>query len=247
MSATNSTPNYGLPQYVADDKPTYLGDFNKAMLDIDTNMKSIDNKAVSAESAVETANSNATQAINTANEASQTAQTAQATATTAKTTADTAKETAETAKSTADTAKETADTAKETADTAKSTADNLNTRVTNLENFDPEWTEPVDIKKSGFTGSFNCSYSKKLKLLTLFGRLDKNPIGTGDVVLGVLPEECRPTSERIVYNACYEQNNNLSLTLYFRPNGDIVWPNTDTNLQHFNIRFNETINWSFWK
>lgn len=39
MSATNKTPNYGLPQYVAEDKPTYLGDFNKAMLDIDTNMK----------------------------------------------------------------------------------------------------------------------------------------------------------------------------------------------------------------
>ena len=46
MSATNSTPNYDLPQYVATDKPTYLGDFNKAMLDIDTNMKTIDNKAV---------------------------------------------------------------------------------------------------------------------------------------------------------------------------------------------------------
>ena len=39
MSSTNTTPNFGLPQYIPTDKPTFLGDFNKAMLDIDTNMK----------------------------------------------------------------------------------------------------------------------------------------------------------------------------------------------------------------
>lgn len=36
MSFTNSTPNYGLPQYVGTDKPTFLGDFNNAMSKIDT-------------------------------------------------------------------------------------------------------------------------------------------------------------------------------------------------------------------
>lgn len=36
MSFTNSTPNYGLPQYVGTDKPTFLGDFNNAMTAIDT-------------------------------------------------------------------------------------------------------------------------------------------------------------------------------------------------------------------
>lgn len=36
MSFTNSTPNYGLPQYVGTDKPTFLGDFNNAMSTIDT-------------------------------------------------------------------------------------------------------------------------------------------------------------------------------------------------------------------
>lgn len=35
MSFTNSTPNYGLPQYVGTDKPTFLGDFNNAMTAID--------------------------------------------------------------------------------------------------------------------------------------------------------------------------------------------------------------------
>lgn len=31
MSASNQTTNYGLPQYVPDDKPKYLTDFNYAM------------------------------------------------------------------------------------------------------------------------------------------------------------------------------------------------------------------------
>ena len=122
MSATNSTSNYGLPQYVATDKPTYLGDFNKAMLDIDTNMKSIDNKASSAESAVATANTNASQALENANQASTKADTAQATATQAQTTATTAKNTAENAQSTATQAQTTATQAQSTATQAQATA-----------------------------------------------------------------------------------------------------------------------------
>ena len=41
MASTNTTANYGLPQYVANDKPTYLGDFNAAMLSIDTAIKGV--------------------------------------------------------------------------------------------------------------------------------------------------------------------------------------------------------------
>lgn len=115
MSATNSTPNYGLPQYVADDKPTYLGDFNKAMLDIDTNMKSIDNKAEGAESGIASVTATANQALENANQASTKADTAQATATQAQTTATSAKNTAETAQSTATQAQSTATQAQTTA------------------------------------------------------------------------------------------------------------------------------------
>lgn len=118
MSATNSTPNYGLPQYVADDKPTYLGDFNKAMLDIDTNMKSIDNKAVSAESEIASAQATANQALENANAANTKATTAQATAEQAQTSATNAQSAAETAQSTATSAKNTADTANTTANQA---------------------------------------------------------------------------------------------------------------------------------
>lgn len=38
MASTNKTPNYNLPQFVANDKPTWLGDFNSAMSNIDTAM-----------------------------------------------------------------------------------------------------------------------------------------------------------------------------------------------------------------
>lgn len=39
MSATNSTTNYNLPQFIGTDKPAWLTDFNGAMADIDTAIK----------------------------------------------------------------------------------------------------------------------------------------------------------------------------------------------------------------
>lgn len=41
MAATNHTPNYNLPVFVNDDIPTWLGDWNTAMGDIDTALKNI--------------------------------------------------------------------------------------------------------------------------------------------------------------------------------------------------------------
>lgn len=180
MSATNSTPNYGLPQYVADDKPTYLGDFNKAMLDIDTNMKSIDNKASSAESSVATANSNASQALENANQASTKADNAQATATQAQSTANTAKTTADTAKTTATTASETANTA----------LSNSQKALQNLEQFN--LTESLKLKSSSFTKKMNALnigsstalniiYDKTNKIFKLYGRVDVTSTAQGEV------------------------------------------------------------------
>ena len=39
MSHTNSTTNYGLPQFLSSDKPAWMADINVAMSDIDTQMK----------------------------------------------------------------------------------------------------------------------------------------------------------------------------------------------------------------
>lgn len=41
MSYTNTTPNLKLPQYIASDEPTYLDDFNRAMLTIDTGIHAL--------------------------------------------------------------------------------------------------------------------------------------------------------------------------------------------------------------
>lgn len=97
MAHTNSTENYGLPQWIGTDKPTFLGDFNSAFGTIDTQMKS---NADAASNAVSTANSasavatsantNATTALNTANSAASDAASAVTTAGTANTTATTA-------------------------------------------------------------------------------------------------------------------------------------------------------------
>lgn len=73
MSATNQTPNYNLPQYIGTDVPSYLGDFNKAMLDIDTAIKGVDNKATQANSTANTANSTANTAKSTAENAQEVA------------------------------------------------------------------------------------------------------------------------------------------------------------------------------
>lgn len=56
MASTNKTPHYQLPQYIGTDEPTYLGDFNSAMLTIDTNIYQADTTAKSADT-------NATNAI----------------------------------------------------------------------------------------------------------------------------------------------------------------------------------------
>ena len=48
MGFTNSTPNLHLPQYAANDKPSYLTDFNNAMLAIDQGYAGIKSTAESA-------------------------------------------------------------------------------------------------------------------------------------------------------------------------------------------------------
>lgn len=57
MSATNSTLNYQLPQFIATDKPAWLVDFNGAMSDIDTAIKEA---KTAGDNAQTTANTNAT-------------------------------------------------------------------------------------------------------------------------------------------------------------------------------------------
>lgn len=56
MSSTNKTPNYGLPQYIDTDKPTFLGDFNDAMGIIDKGMNDNKNSAGEGSNKMDEAN-----------------------------------------------------------------------------------------------------------------------------------------------------------------------------------------------
>lgn len=157
MSSTNKTPNYDLPQFVANDVPSWLGDFNQAMSKIDTQMKANDSKAQSAETNAENANSSATQALQTANQANTTANGANTNATNALSLATTANDNASTAKQNAATALSTANTANGLASSANSTAQNANTNankaLTELNKFN--LTNSQIIGSTGIIGQTN--------------------------------------------------------------------------------------------
>jgi len=71
MSHTNSTTNYGLPQFLTGDKPAWLTDVNNAYADIDAGMKA-------AQSAADNAQGDATQALTDAGNAATAASAADA-------------------------------------------------------------------------------------------------------------------------------------------------------------------------
>ena len=66
MSHTNSTTNYGLPQFLTSDKPAWLTDINNAFSDIDTAVYNAQTKADTAYTDAGNAQLDATTAINNA-------------------------------------------------------------------------------------------------------------------------------------------------------------------------------------
>lgn len=122
MGHTNETNNLHLPQFVATDKPTFLGDINGAMLAIDNAYGTISAEATGAASTAQTAATAAASAVETASGAVATAQQAATDATSAAGVANTAAATANNAQSTAVLAKSTADAAAADAAEAKAAA-----------------------------------------------------------------------------------------------------------------------------
>ena len=87
MAHTNHTTNYELPQFVASDKPTWLGDVNGAMSAIDTAIAGVAVTASGADSKADSAISTANTAAGTASDAATLANTANTNANSALTTA----------------------------------------------------------------------------------------------------------------------------------------------------------------
>lgn len=80
MSHTNETPYLKLPQWAATDKPTWLGDMNQAMKDLDSGMAAFNTKVDSFDATVAAATKAANDATAAASAASQAASSAQAAA-----------------------------------------------------------------------------------------------------------------------------------------------------------------------
>lgn len=101
---TNQTPNYNLPQFIAGDKPTWLGDVNGAMSTIDTAIAGVNTVAGGADSKADGAIATANAAAGTATDAATLANTANTNASSALTTAGNAATAASAAQSTAEAA-----------------------------------------------------------------------------------------------------------------------------------------------
>lgn len=110
FASTNKTANYELPQFVGTDKPTWLGDFNSAMADIDAGMHENASDISSMASDVQTATSTASQASQNVASLTSTVNTLSSTVSSVQTTANNASQTASSALNTANTANGKADT-----------------------------------------------------------------------------------------------------------------------------------------
>ena len=106
---TNETANYDLPQFVGTDKPTWLGDFNEAMADIDAGMHENASDIASMQTDVATATATASQASQDVASLTSTVNTLSGNVTTATTTANNAQQTANSALNVANTKVSTSD------------------------------------------------------------------------------------------------------------------------------------------
>lgn len=107
---TNATTNYELPQFIGTDKPTWLGDFNEAMADIDAGMHENASDIATMQTAVSTATSTASQASQDVSTLTTTVNSLSGTVSGVQTTANNASQTASSALNTANTANGKADT-----------------------------------------------------------------------------------------------------------------------------------------
>ena len=110
FASTNKTANYNLPQFVGTDKPTWLGDFNEAMFDIDAGMHANASDIDTLDSAVASASASASQASQDVATLTSTVSSLSSDVSTVTTTANNAQQTATSALNTANTANGKADT-----------------------------------------------------------------------------------------------------------------------------------------
>ena len=132
FASTNKTANYELPQFVGTDKPTWLGDFNEAMSDIDAGMHKNASDIANMESDVATATQTASQASQDVTKLTGTVNTLSSTVSSVQTTANNASQTASSALNTANTANSKADTNASAISTLQSDVSDLSDDVDDM-------------------------------------------------------------------------------------------------------------------
>lgn len=142
FASTNKTANYDLPQFVGTDKPTWLGDINEAMADIDAGMHENATNIESMASDVASASATASQASQDVSALTSTVNTLSSNVTAVTTTANNAQSTATSALNTANTANGKADTNANDISTINSNLTTINTKVANITG-SILWTNPT--------------------------------------------------------------------------------------------------------
>lgn len=141
FASTNKTANYDLPQFVGTDKPTWLGDFNQAMFDIDAGMHTNATDIESIETIAQNASASASQASQDVAGLTSTVSTLSSNVTSVTATANNAQQTATSALNTANTANGKADT---NASNITALTTRVSTNETNIDNLTGTilWTNP---------------------------------------------------------------------------------------------------------
>ena len=201
MSSTNKTPNYKLSQYVGTDKPTYLGDYNGDMLNIDTQMKANADAATNAEASAGEAVTKAEQAQTKIDSIDKRVSSAETNITQLQTTVQSQGENITQISNTANNAQTSATAAANKADSVEKELNNFGkwSGQLNLEAFD------VSMIRSILKGNYN----NDLNLLSIYGTWSYSAPQTGSHKIGALPSSIpAPKENRTVYAACTVVGNN---------------------------------------
>ena len=245
MAHSNHTANYELSQFVANDKPTFLGDYNGDMSKIDAAIKAADNKAGAADTTAESAAALATSASTTATEAATDAATAIANATTALNTANNATTTAQNASTAAQSASTTASAAATKADAAKAEAEAATAAVALKPSYDetfarmfsmtsndvvPTGTDTFTVREAGTI--FKVAKNTDETLAKFYGRVQVtcSALASADSykLCTLATGFSAPTAAFNIFGLTGEDNNGTPLTAFLKvtTTGDVeLWAN----------------------
>ena len=247
MSYTNQTPNYGLPQYVGTDKPTFLGDFNNAMEKIDTalhnnaenageglaQLQQAQNQLTETQNAQSELNEEVSNIGGIASTVNQNVQQALTAANDATEAANSAKDQIEPAVTAANNASAAAAEAKTVADQNTTSVNNLSERVTALE------------ESAALPLTFEAGYQPSTGSTTYthaFTGLDAN----ADYYIIIIPQTSGSPSEPSYSDTDDQaQVSKVSSTQY---PGSHAYKVSNTTKVSFTVKFSQTkLGWSWYK